>query len=97
MSVCHLPPGAGKWNKIENRMFCHIMRNWRRRPLESLEAVVNRIAWHDKHEGLASAFGTRHWRVSDGSQSRRCHDATMAALNYSRRIPWRLELRDSSD
>ncbi|NTV43657.1 MAG: hypothetical protein HGA63_10200 [Syntrophobacteraceae bacterium] len=24
MSVCHLPPGTGKWDKIEHRMFCHI-------------------------------------------------------------------------
>lgn len=22
--VCHFPPGASKWNKIEHRMFAHI-------------------------------------------------------------------------
>ncbi|MBE0548287.1 MAG: ISAzo13 family transposase [Rubrivivax sp.] len=44
IGVCHLPPGTSKWNKIEHRMFCHITRNWRGRPLESLEVVVNLIA-----------------------------------------------------
>jgi len=24
ITVCHLPPGTSKWNKIEHRMFCHI-------------------------------------------------------------------------
>jgi hypothetical protein len=42
--VCHFPPGTSKWNKIEHRMFCHITRNWRGRPLESHEVIVNLIA-----------------------------------------------------
>ena len=33
ISVCHFPPGTSKWNKIEHRMFCHITKNWRGRPL----------------------------------------------------------------
>ena len=33
ISVCHFPPGTSKWNKIEHRMFCHIMENWRGKPL----------------------------------------------------------------
>ena len=43
ISVCHLPPGTSKWNKIEHRMFCHITENWRGRPLRSLEVIVNLI------------------------------------------------------
>src|SRR5262249_32567797 len=35
ISVCHLPPGTSKWNKIEHRLFCHITQNWRGRPLRS--------------------------------------------------------------
>lgn len=42
--VCHFPPGASKWNKIEHRMFCHITQNWRGRPLMSHEAIVTLIA-----------------------------------------------------
>ena len=43
ISVCHLPPGTSKWNKIEHRMFCHVTENWRGRPLRSLEVIVNLI------------------------------------------------------
>jgi len=25
ITVCHFPPGTSKWNKIEHRMFCHIV------------------------------------------------------------------------
>ena len=52
INVCHLPPGTSKWNKIEHRLFCHITRNWRGRPLESLEIVVNLIASTTTAEGL---------------------------------------------
>jgi len=43
MSVCHLPPGTSKWNKIEHRLFSHISMNWRGRPLVSHEVVVKLI------------------------------------------------------
>ncbi|MCP3966522.1 MAG: ISAzo13 family transposase [Lentisphaerae bacterium] len=44
ISVCHFPPGTSKWNKIEHRMFCHITKNWRGRPLKSLGIIVNLIS-----------------------------------------------------
>ena len=43
ISVCHLPPGTSKWNKIEHRLFAQITRNWRGRPLTSHEAIINLI------------------------------------------------------
>ena len=52
ISVSHLPPGTSKWNKIEHRLFCHITKNWRGRPLESLEVVVNLIANTTTRKGL---------------------------------------------
>lgn len=52
VTVSHFPPGTSKWNKIEHRMFCHITRNWRSRPLESLEVVVNLIANTTTAKGL---------------------------------------------
>src|SRR3990172_2344303 len=33
ISVCHLPPGTSKWNKIEHRLFSFISQNWRGKPL----------------------------------------------------------------
>ena len=39
--VCHFPPGTSKWNKIEHRMFSYVSLNWRGRPLESLEVIID--------------------------------------------------------
>ena len=41
--VSHFPPGTSKWNKIEHRLFCHITRNWRGKPLRPFETVVQLI------------------------------------------------------
>jgi len=43
LSVCHFLPGTSKWNKVEHRLFSHISMNWRGRPLEDYETVVNLI------------------------------------------------------
>ena len=52
ISVCHFPPGTSKWNKIEHRMFCHITRNWRGRPLVSCRVIVELIAATTTRAGL---------------------------------------------
>jgi transposase len=52
IGVCHFPPGTSKWNKIEHRMFCHITRNWRGRPLTSLAVIVNLIGSSTTKAGL---------------------------------------------
>jgi transposase len=44
ITVCHYPPGTSKWNKIEHRLFSRITTNWRGRPLETYQTVVNLIA-----------------------------------------------------
>jgi len=43
ITVCHLPPGTSKWNKIEHRLFSAISRNWRARPLQSHEVVIETL------------------------------------------------------
>ena len=52
VEVCHYPPGTSKWNKIEHRLFCHITRNWRGRPLETLQVVVQSIGATTTETGL---------------------------------------------
>jgi transposase len=52
VSVCHFPPGTSKWNQIEHRLFCHITRNWRGRPLESLQVIVSLIGATRTEAGL---------------------------------------------
>jgi hypothetical protein len=51
-TVCHLPPGTGKWNKIEHRLFSHISMDWRGRPLTSYEVMVQLISATTTREGL---------------------------------------------
>jgi hypothetical protein len=52
ITVCHLPPGTSKWNKIEHRLFSHITMNWRGQPLTSLEVLVNLIGATTTRAGL---------------------------------------------
>ena len=52
ISVCHLPPGTSKWNKIEHRLFSQITRNWRGRPLTSHETIINLIGATTTTTGL---------------------------------------------
>ena len=44
ITVCHMPPGTSKWNKIEHRLFSHISMNWAGQPLTSHDVAVNLIA-----------------------------------------------------
>jgi hypothetical protein len=44
VTVMHFPPGTSKWNKIEHRLFCHVTRTWRARPLMTAEDAVAGIA-----------------------------------------------------
>ena len=50
--VCHFPPGTSKWNKIEHRMFSYVSLNWRGRPLESLQVIIDLIAATTTSTGL---------------------------------------------
>lgn len=52
VSVCHLPPGTSKWNKIEHRLFSCISQNWRGKPLISYQVIVNLIAATSTESGL---------------------------------------------
>jgi len=52
ISVCHLPPGTSKWNKIEHRLFSFISGNWRGQPLLTHATIVNLIAGTTTATGL---------------------------------------------
>ena len=53
ITVCHLPPGTSKWNKIEHRLFSFITQNWRGKPLVSYQAIVQLIASTTTRTGLS--------------------------------------------
>jgi hypothetical protein len=74
--VCHVPPGTSKWNKVEHRLFSFITQNWRGRPLDSRETVVNLIASTRTRTGLVvkAALDTNHYetaiKVSDADYAK---------------------------
>jgi hypothetical protein len=55
ITVCHLPPGTSKWNRIEHRLFAFITQNWRGKPLVSYEVIVQLIANTTTKTGLTVA------------------------------------------
>jgi hypothetical protein len=52
ITVAHFPPGTSKWNKIEHRLFCHITRTWKARPLMTPGDAVAGIAATTTYQGL---------------------------------------------
>jgi hypothetical protein len=52
ITVCHLPPGTSKWNKIEHRLFSFITKNWCGKPLVSHQVIVQLIAATTTTAGL---------------------------------------------
>jgi len=55
ITVCHLPPGTSKWNRIEHRLFAFITQNWRGKPLVSHQVIVQLIANTRTEAGLTVA------------------------------------------
>jgi hypothetical protein len=81
IEVSHYPPGTSKWNKIEHRVFCHITRNWRGTPLETLEIVVESIGATTTEAGLEV-----HAWIDEGTyqKGRKVSDAELAECNIKR-------------
>ncbi|WP_413803699.1 ISAzo13 family transposase [Streptomyces iranensis] len=81
ITVCHLPPGTSKWNKIEHRLFSHITMNWRGRPLTSHEVMLRTIAATTSRTGL-----TVHAELDSGEYPTgiQISDGAIAALPITR-------------
>ena len=78
ITVCHLPPGTSKWNKIEHRLFSFITQNWRGKPLVTHQVIVDLIAATTTQKGLQvhSCLDDRHY-----PKARRISDKQMADVN----------------
>jgi hypothetical protein len=91
--VCHFPPGTSKWNKIEHRMFSFVSLNWRGKPLESLQVIIDLIGSTTTSTGLKI-----YARVDPGEYERgvKVTDAQIAAVNIVRdefHPDWNYEIR----
>jgi hypothetical protein len=81
ITVCHLPPGTSKWNKIEHRLFSFITINWRGKPLRSYRTIVQLIAATTTDTGLKVRAELDEHKYPEGVK---VSDAQMAAINLSR-------------
>jgi len=80
ITVCHLPPGTSKWNKIEHRLFSFITINWRGKPLRSYRTIVQLIAATTTDAGLK----VRAELDENHPKGVKVSDAQLAAVNLSR-------------
>jgi hypothetical protein len=81
ITVCHLPPGTSKWNKIEHRLFSFITINWRGKPLRSFKTIVQLIAATTTSAGL-----TVHAELDENKYPKgvKISDAKLAAIHLAR-------------
>jgi len=68
ISVVHFPPGTSKWNRIEHRLFCHITRTWRARPLMTADDAVAGIAATVTGQGLKCTAVRDDARYPEGTK-----------------------------
>ena len=81
ITVCHLPPGTSKWNKIEHRLFSFITINWRGKPLRSYRTIVQLIAATTTDAGLKVRAELDETKYPKGVT---VSNAQLAAVNLSR-------------
>ena len=81
ITVCHLPPGTSKWNKIEHRLFSFITLNWRGKPLRSFRTIVQLIAATSTTAGLTVRAELDESKYPKGVK---ISDAQLASVRLSR-------------
>ena len=84
ITVCHLPPGTSKWNRIEHRMFAFITQNWRGKPLVSHQVIPGSSPGTQPIANTRTTTGlTIACRIDAGDYEKgiKVSDAEMAALN----------------
>jgi len=81
LHVCHFPPGTSKWNKIEHRLFCFITKNWRGRPLTSLQTIVELIGHTTTDTGLTVRAALDDTEYETGTK---ISDEQLAQVNLKR-------------
>ena len=78
ITVCHLPPGTSKWNRIEHAMFSSISMNWRGQPLVDYQTIVRLIGATTTKTGLRIRCA-----IDDNTyeKGRKVTDAEMRSIN----------------
>jgi hypothetical protein len=91
--VSHFPPGTSKWNKIEHRLFCHITKNWRGRPLYTFETIVELIGHTRTTAGLRVKAKLDKRSYPTGQVVTKAEMRTLALVPHTFHGNWNYELR----
>ena len=91
--VSHFPPGTSKWNTIEHRLFCHITKNWRGRPLRTFETVVELIGHTATTTGLRVKATLDKRTYATGRTVTKAEMQTLALHPHTFHGDWNYELR----
>jgi Rhodopirellula transposase DDE domain len=96
ITVCHFPPGTSKWNKVEHRLFCHVTRTWKARPLMTREDAVAGIAATTTCQGLKCTAVLDQARYPKGtkvSRTRMRHLEERVISRHSGHGEWNYSIR----
>jgi Rhodopirellula transposase DDE domain len=96
ITVCHFPPGTSKWNKIEHRLFCHVTRTWKARPLMTEEDAVAGIAATTTYQGLkcTAVLDQAHYpKGTEISDTRMRHLEERVISRHSAHGEWNYAIR----
>jgi hypothetical protein len=80
ITVCHVPPGTRKWNKIAHRLFSYISMHWRGQPLISHEVIVELIGATTTQSGLRVAA---RLDMNESPTKIKVSDEEMATINIA--------------
>jgi hypothetical protein len=81
ITVCHMPPGTFRWDKIEHRLFSFISQNRRGKPLDSHATIVKLISATKTAAGLKIYCELDEHEYEKG---RKISDERMAELHLER-------------
>jgi transposase len=95
--VSHFPPGTSKWNKIEHRLFCHITQNWRGKPLNSFETIVDLIGHTRTAAGLRVKAKIDKRNYPKGVQITKEQMESLSLHRHTFQGDWNYELRPRID
>ena len=96
ITVCHLPPGTSKWNKIEHRLFSFITINWRGKPLRSFKTVVQLIAATTTTAGLTVRAELDERKYPKGVKISDAQFATINLVPHAFHADWNYTISPAS-
>jgi len=93
ITVCHLPPGTSKWNRIEHRLFAYITQNWRGKPLVSHKVIVQLIAATSTGKGLTVTCAIDHSRYPRGIKISKADLAAIKIQHHAFHGEWNYTIK----